>query len=235
MKAVELKVAKMLGRHRSPQAEAIGTNSASTPVAAVPLREGAGAKLELDPLLTDRSRGADQFRFAAAISGRIVSSCWSMGSRGLRQICFLLGAITALACVTRVDVPPAFGRDAASVPDRIIMTSKVVNTDESKVECVTRLRDFIAELDELLNSDPHSIRPVFNLLNRYFPLENCDINEAIKICRQSKYFRGVDEQPKSYVIWFSSAGFFQHPGVFVTFSLLKESGNSRFPSAKFNK
>src|SRR5262245_40398121 len=71
------------------------------------LTVGAGAKLELDPPLTDRSRGADQFRFAA-ISGRIVSPCWSMGSRRLRQICFLLGAITAIACVARVVVPPAF-------------------------------------------------------------------------------------------------------------------------------
>src|SRR5215475_153976 len=77
------KVAKMFGRHGSPQ-DAEGTIGASTAVAAAALKaEGAGANLELDPLLTDCSREtpaaatlsapqSSKLRFAVAFA-RIVS------------------------------------------------------------------------------------------------------------------------------------------------------------------
>jgi len=73
----------MFGRHGSPQ-DAEGTIGASTAVAAVALKaEGAGANLELDPLLTDCSREtpaaatlsapqSSKLRFAVAFA-RIVS------------------------------------------------------------------------------------------------------------------------------------------------------------------
>lgn len=77
------KVAKMFGRHGSPQ-DAEGTIGASTAVAAAALKaEGAGANLEPDPLLTDCSREtpaaatlsapqSSKLRFAVAFA-RIVS------------------------------------------------------------------------------------------------------------------------------------------------------------------
>jgi hypothetical protein len=106
--------------------------------------------------------------------------------------------------------------------------------------CTVRLQEFIDELDRLLAGNPRSIDPIFALLKTYFPLKACNIEEAIKICRQSRYLvRGFGGQPRDrdrvHTILFSNAGYFGHSGFQVQFSLSKETGDSIYPFALANK
>jgi hypothetical protein len=93
--------------------------------------------------------------------------------------------------------------------------SEVVSREHE--ECKTRLENFISELDALLDVNPNSLEPLLSLLQRSFPLKNCDIETAIAISRKSKYFRGSEEGRTNYVF---------------LFSLLKASGDSESPFAR---
>ncbi len=119
-------------------------------------------------------------------------------------------------------------------------TSGNNSTDKATVEsvraeCADRLTRFVREMDEILTKDPPSVIPLLDLLEKYFPLKGCDAEEAIKICRRSKYIHVVGRDPRSDIIMFSSATFWnRHSGFTVAFSL-KPSGDSYLPYAKVNK
>jgi len=104
-------------------------------------------------------------------------------------------------------------------------------------ECKARLENFVSELDALLDSNPRSLDPLLSLLERSFPLKNCDIQTAITISRKSKYFASANEQPTSYVIAFTSATSMSLPlsGFDGSFGLSKASGDSRLPFAQIHK
>jgi hypothetical protein len=106
-------------------------------------------------------------------------------------------------------------------------------------ECRTRLTIFISKMDELLDSNPPSLDPLLDLLQVYFPLKDCDIESAIAICRQSKYFASVNEQPTRYVISFTSARrwspSFIGRGFNVSFGVSKVLGHSEYPFAQVHK
>jgi hypothetical protein len=113
--------------------------------------------------------------------------------------------------------------------------SEVVSREHE--ECKTRLGNFISELDALLDVNPRSLEPLLSLLQRHFPLKNCDIETAITISRKSKYFASASEQPTSYVIAFTSATPASPPfsGFDVSFGLSKASGDSQYPFAQIHK
>ena len=56
-----------------------------------------------------------------------------------------------------------------------------------KAQCADQLRAFVAEIDQLLPTVRSSDR-LDAAIKRHFPLRGCDIEEALEICRQSKYF-----------------------------------------------
>ena len=72
-------------------------------------------------------------------------------------------------------------------------------------KCSGKLRQFIKEMDAFLDENSPSLLPLLALLERHFPLANCDIDIAAAICAKSKYFYGVEEQVTRYVFTFSSA------------------------------
>ena len=101
--------------------------------------------------------------------------------------------------------------------------------------CAKRLDSFVQELDELLASNPNTIYSVLKLLDRSFPVHSCNIPEAITICRQSKFFDHISKAQEYYVVVFNSRGFVAgRPGFLVQFSLVKASGDLRFPYARIN-
>jgi hypothetical protein len=104
-------------------------------------------------------------------------------------------------------------------------------------ECSVRLGNFVSELDALLDVNPNSLEPLLSLLQRTFPLKNCDIESAITISRKSKYFASASEQPTSYVIAFTSATPTSPPfsGFDVSFGVSKASGDSQYPFAQIHK
>jgi hypothetical protein len=102
-------------------------------------------------------------------------------------------------------------------------------------ECISKLTNFVGALDSLLASNPPSLFPLYDLLKKYFPLERCDVEEAVKISRRSKFLSSVSESWREYVIVFSSASPARpHSGFFISFGLVKASGDSELPFAKVN-
>src|ERR1700680_4629671 len=71
-------------------------------------------------------------------------------------------------------------------------------------DCEMKLRNFVAQLDNILASDSHTVDPIRALLKRAFPVEGCDIDKAIELCQRSKFFSNVSEEPKYYNIVFNS-------------------------------
>jgi hypothetical protein len=69
------------------------------------------------------------------------------------------------------------------------MVQNYVNTQNlPKESCVDRFAVFVRELDVLLESNPSRIGPVHGLLDKFFPLEGCDIETIIEIARRSRFF-----------------------------------------------
>jgi hypothetical protein len=102
-------------------------------------------------------------------------------------------------------------------------------------ECIAKLTNFVEALDNLLESKPPSLFPLYDLLKTYFPLERCDVEEAVRISHRSKFFSSVSESRREFVIVFTSATPDRpHSGFYVSFGLVKASGNSEFPFAKVN-
>ncbi len=104
-------------------------------------------------------------------------------------------------------------------------------------DCIMRFTSFVEDLDKLLVSDPSTIRPVHELLDRHFPVEGCNIQAAISIAQKSRFFSHVSETRTYYVIAFDSRGFtgLMDPGFHVQITLLKVSGNSWLPAAHVNQ
>ena len=109
--------------------------------------------------------------------------------------------------------------------------------EEPSRECETKFAAFVEDLDELLAKDPATVYPVFDLLKKYFPVEGCNIESAIRISRRSQFFSHVSEEKTYYIVAFDSRGFAGplDPGFHVQISLLKASGNSRLPAAHVNQ
>jgi hypothetical protein len=90
-------------------------------------------------------------------------------------------------------------------------------------------------MDDML-ANVRSVFPVQDLLKRYFPIKGCDNEEAIKLCRGSKYFAAISRHVDMDVITFSSAGILNpHSGFTVTFGLRKPSGDTALPLAIVNE
>jgi hypothetical protein len=124
---------------------------------------------------------------------------------------FALSSLHPLAAQDAVNSVPAKGEDA---------------------HCSIRLQTFLTELDRTLDSKPASIDPVLRLFKDHFPLEGCDIETALQICRGSRYFVHISESPHVYVVLFDTNKYSKHSGIQVQFGVSKASGSSSLPFAK---
>ena len=104
-------------------------------------------------------------------------------------------------------------------------------------DCATRFAAFVRALDALLASDPPTVHPVHDLMHEYFPVESCDIAQAIELARQSRFFSYTVTEKTYDIIVFDSRGFAgpRDPGFYVQINFRKESGNSWLPSAMVNR
>jgi hypothetical protein len=114
------------------------------------------------------------------------------------------------------------------------MTS--VESNVSSQNCAARVKTFVVHLDELLASNPSHVSQVNELLDKYFPLTGCHIEEVISICHSSKFFSYASEQSGLYyaIAFDSRSNKIAYPGFTVGFSLLKKTGDSSHPFAKVN-
>jgi hypothetical protein len=107
--------------------------------------------------------------------------------------------------------------------------AQALDTDaDRKAECALRLTGFVKELDRIFDTE-HSIVPVQDLFQKYFPLSGCDIDQISKISRQSRYFAGADKQTRSFTAWFDNQPYHPYSKLFVQIAFDRKSGNSEPP------
>jgi hypothetical protein len=108
-------------------------------------------------------------------------------------------------------------------------SAQVLDTDaDRKAECALRLTGFVKELDAIFDTE-HSIAPVQDLFQKYFPLSGCDIDQISKICRQSRYFAGADKQTRIFTASFDNQPYHPYSKLFVQITFDRKSGNSEPP------
>jgi hypothetical protein len=105
------------------------------------------------------------------------------------------------------------------------------------IKCTERLQYFISELDNVLARNPSTLETVSALLNKYFPLTGCKLEEVRIISETSKYFASTYDQPSLVVFSFSSANRVSpgQSGFDVSFAISKTTGNTQLPFAKIHK
>jgi hypothetical protein len=104
---------------------------------------------------------------------------------------------------------------------------------DSKSRCASQLTGFISELDKLLPVAPTS-QPIKEAIQRSFPLTGCDIDEALTISQQSKYFDRFERHEKYVVVVFQLRNSYGS-GFKVSFGLTIPAGNSELPVAMVRK
>lgn len=104
------------------------------------------------------------------------------------------------------------------------------NDQEPELNCATKLKEFVDDIDAVLARNPHNILDVFDVLNRHFPLRGCTVDVVSSIIKTSKYFRSMGTNgPKMYVFVLNSETPYSR-GVKVIFGVTA-TGNSSLPSA----
>src|ERR1700722_11113975 len=106
----------------------------------------------------------------------------------------------------------------------------ILATDKSKAEGLLKLNGFIQDLEKILDKE-HSVAPVQQLFQKYFPLTGCDADSALELCRKSRYFSAVTKQGDTIVVAFESTEN-PHSGIYLQFSIDQRSGNSSLPFVK---
>jgi len=101
---------------------------------------------------------------------------------------------------------------------------------EPELNCATKLRQFVADIDVVLGKRPHDITQAFDALDRHFPLTGCSLEGVSSIIKTSKYFRSISQNgPKMHVFVLNSDAPYVR-GVAVIFGLT-DTGDSALPSA----
>jgi hypothetical protein len=139
--------------------------------------------------------------------------------------------LNLLSTVFLVFLALANSRPISAAEDKTTETERA----SQKAQCAEQLRAFVAEIDQLLPTVRSSDR-LDAAIKRHFPLRGCDIEEALEICRQSKYFYKFDDSyPKGPVAFFFKYRIPHGWGFEVSFGLTKPAGDSRLPSASVDK
>jgi hypothetical protein len=103
---------------------------------------------------------------------------------------------------------------------------------ENSTSCEGKLTAFVAELDALLGDRTTPLDTINFLKKRYFPLNHCDIDRAIDICRRSKYVKTINRYRVQTSFVFSNYPENRY-GYNVGFLLSNLSGDSEFPGAMY--
>jgi hypothetical protein len=119
----------------------------------------------------------------------------------------------------------AIGR---SLEERLLVDNDYEH--EPELDCATKLKQFVADIDDVLASRPHDILEVFDVLDPHFPLHGCTIDVVSNIIKTSKYFRSASQNgPKMHVFVLNNDA--PHiRGVEVSFALT-DTGDSVLPGA----
>ena len=163
-------------------------------------RDRTARRLQLDP--ADAARAPVHTSFALKGDGPISGASCTNLTAGPEARGYCSGIISGhdYTIVHGFD-PVACGYDNVAVGRAIVSHLSIGSrvAGEPERDCATGLRQFVADLDELLAKNPHDIFDVYAVLNRHFPLHGCALDEASRILKTSKYFQSESEIGRAHV------------------------------------
>ncbi len=72
-----------------------------------------------------------------------------------------------------------------------LLAAHAPNAYADSAYCLAKASSFVAELDELLSREKNWNTPYFNLIDRYFPLRDCEVNALLDVVRASRFIRSI--------------------------------------------
>jgi hypothetical protein len=63
--------------------------------------------------------------------------------------------------------------------------------------CLAKAASFVAELDKLLEKEQEWNTPYRDLVERYFPLRDCEAEALMNLVRQSRFIRSIQHSPRT--------------------------------------
>ena len=97
-------------------------------------------------------------------------------------------------------------RNLAAVGVIVLAITQISSTRADSVSCVAKVTSFVTELDELLSKERNWITPYFDLIDKYFPLRDCEADTVLDVVRGSRFIRSISYHARTnqYFIVFSS-------------------------------
>jgi len=80
------------------------------------------------------------------------------------------------------------------------------NAYADSASCLAKATSFVAELDELLSKERNWNTPYFDLIDRYFPLRDCEVDALLDVVRGSRFIRSISYRSRTneYLVFFAS-------------------------------
>src|SRR5436305_10423544 len=90
-----------------------------------------------------------------------------------KSVSFLRFAWRVCASCLLIGLNPISGRDSVRAEELSVQQSQLLQSGQ--MDCQDRMKEFVSDLDALLDQNPPTLEPFLSLLKRTFPLTGCDI------------------------------------------------------------
>jgi hypothetical protein len=110
-----------------------------------------------------------------------------------------------------------------------LLVANAPNAYADSASCLAKATSFVAELDELLSKERNWNTPYFNLIDKYFPLRDCEVDALLDVVRGSRFIRSISYHARTnqYFIVFLNGD------VDARFAYLVSEKKSQMASAGF--
>jgi hypothetical protein len=97
-------------------------------------------------------------------------------------------------------------RYLATVGALLLSLTQISDARADSASCLAKVTSFVVELDQLLSKEKSWNTPYFDLIDRYFPLRDCEADALLDVVRGSRFIRSISYHARTnqYFIFFLS-------------------------------
>jgi hypothetical protein len=119
---------------------------------------------------------------------------------------------------------------AAEILQHFTANKDLTDEGDHRLDCSAQIPPLVVALDAVLDQSPHDLRPVWSVLDKFFPVKNCDPADVLASVKKSRHFTDSSERADQTDFKFSAWS----DGLDVGFMVLK-SGDSGLVYARPTK
>jgi hypothetical protein len=97
----------------------------------------------------------------------------------------------------RAGVFIAQGKRLAAASLFFLCLAQMPDARADSASCLAKATAFVTGLDELLEKERGSNDPYFDLVERYFPLRDCEAEALLDVVRKSQFLRSIQHNPRT--------------------------------------